>query len=57
MSAALHLMREGIMAEKTDHERLIELENRVGRLEEFIGHFKTAFGHLWAWLDKHIRGL
>jgi hypothetical protein len=40
----------------TDHERLELLESRVDRIYEFMGVFKDAFGHLWAWLTGNVRG-
>ena len=50
---------QGAVMDKSDHDRLVELERKVERLEiifDFLTALKIAVGHLWAWLDKNARG-
>lgn len=42
--------------ELSDHERILLLESQMDRFFDFVGVFKDAIGHLWAWLDRNVRG-
>jgi hypothetical protein len=47
-------------ASMSDSEWREYMERRMNRVESvlfgFVGVFKEAFGRLWSWMDKNVRG-